>query len=102
MASEVVLHACHVLHRYEGDTLADGTPHGAGVLHLASGNVYEGRFVNGVMHGPGTWTYENGDIFKGTFSNGSAIGEAEFKASDGSLYKVFAHVRCDFLRAFHA
>lgn len=76
------------LFRYEGDTLADGTPHGVGVLRMASGNVYEGRFVNGVMHGPGTWSYENGDVFKGTFSNGSAVGEAEFKAADGSVYKV--------------
>jgi hypothetical protein len=74
--------------RYEGDTLADGTPHGVGVLHMATGNAYEGRFVNGVMHGPGTWTYENGDVFKGSFSNGSAVGEAEFKAADGSVYKV--------------
>jgi hypothetical protein len=70
-------------------------------LRLASGNVYEGRFVNGVMHGPGTWTYENGDVFKGTFSNGSAVGEAEFKAADGSIYKVFLYYQFDFLFCFH-
>lgn len=59
--------------RYEGDWV-DNDAHGKGTLTFANGNRYQGDFVGGSSNGEGTFTWANGDRHTGTYVNGSRKG----------------------------
>jgi hypothetical protein len=60
---------------------------GTGILEYASGDVYEGEFVNGLKDGQGTIKYVNGEKFVGDFKRGRIwSGMGYFKWENGDTY----------------
>jgi hypothetical protein len=53
-------------------------PHGVGKCWFASGDTYEGEFVEGDSHGKGKYTFKDGRVLDGYWENGN------FKGSQAS------------------
>ena len=47
--------------------------HGVGKLILASGNVYEGQFIDDEMTGVGVYTWKDGSKYTGEFVKGVCL-----------------------------
>ncbi|CAD8177851.1 unnamed protein product [Paramecium pentaurelia] len=93
--------------RYEGQW-KNKAPNGKGKLWLASGDIFEGQFIdgqlsqgshfqtngstytgefiNGLYHGYGQLIEFNGDSYSGQFENGMKQGKGVLKRNDGTLY----------------
>ena len=67
---------------YEGDWV-NGTPHGNGKYSWTDGDVYEGGWVNGKRSGKGKWSFSNGNIFEGDFVDGLPNGKGKYTYADG-------------------
>ncbi|ULJ63074.1 hypothetical protein MIS46_03195 [Wielerella bovis] len=84
--SKMVHNGCH----YQGD-VANGKPHGKGVLTCPDGRIYTGEFAQGEFHGTGQFVSPNapnvflspfgmrsgklkGFVLNGKFRHGSAVG----------------------------
>ncbi|XP_065841787.1 radial spoke head 1 homolog isoform X1 [Oscarella lobularis] len=88
----------------------DGVKHGKAVIEFASGDRFEGTFVNGEIEGKGVWQsssmkskYEgnwkesqrngdgemhflSGNVYKGQFRNNVLEGRGKMTYADGSTY----------------
>src|SRR5687768_16998262 len=69
----VRLYANGVRETYVG-TLRAGRMHGRGAFTLASGQRYEGDFVNDKATGRGVYTWPNGSRYEGDFVDGVSHG----------------------------
>ena len=68
---------------YEGQTNAQGKPHGRGKLVLDFlGCTYEGEFVNGEMTGRGKMVWDTEAVYNGYFENGMRHGYGEMTFAD--------------------
>jgi len=67
---------------------ADGKRHGRGVRVWASGNKYEGEWVDDHMGGQGVFEFATGGKYSGGFVNGlfEGYGEASYGTDDGKPY----------------
>eukprot|EP00574_Skeletonema_japonicum_P005950 CAMPEP_0201715396 /NCGR_PEP_ID=MMETSP0593-20130828/1595_1 /ASSEMBLY_ACC=CAM_ASM_000672 /TAXON_ID=267983 /ORGANISM="Skeletonema japonicum, Strain CCMP2506" /LENGTH=618 /DNA_ID=CAMNT_0048204893 /DNA_START=1 /DNA_END=1854 /DNA_ORIENTATION=+ len=77
---------------YEGDPLDDsGDRQGTGKMTYASGNVYEGPFLNNKYHGEkGTYKWADGDEFHGLWRNGERHGFGIFTKAEGDVsYAIY-------------
>ena len=61
----------------------------AGVYRTkATGDTYNGTFLNWKRHGAGKLTFENGDVFDGTFVNGGVAGKGMYTVKEsGVIFK---------------
>lgn len=73
---------------YEGGFQKWGLYHGQGKFtHGATGDVYEGAFVEGKKHGTGTMRYrESGEEYEGEWRKGTKTGQGVWRFADGSVY----------------
>ena len=53
----------------DGECLSGNCVNGRGKMVYASGDTYEGDFVNDKKEGKGTYTYKNGDYYTGEYKN---------------------------------
>lgn len=59
---------------------------GKGKMVYATGDVYEGDFVNGKKKGKGILTYKNGDIYVGEFISDRKEGQGTLTFKNGAVY----------------
>lgn len=52
----------------------------------ATGDVYEGTFIDDKMTGVGKMTYANGDVYEGGMLDSKKHGEGRFQFSNGNVY----------------
>ena len=72
---------------YTGD-IVGGCRHGQGVMkYSATGDVYEGTFVNDEITGTGTFKYANGDVYQGAIQNSKKHGYGVFTYANGNTYE---------------
>lgn len=72
--------------KYEGDFL-NGKPHGKGIYTFADGEKYEGDFLNGTQHGKGIYTFPSGSKYEGDYLDGTQHGKGVYTFADGSKYE---------------
>lgn len=74
---------------YEGETNDAGEFHGQGKMSFASGDVYEGAWVNGEMEGEGTMKFANSNdgSYVGTWANGKFEGKGVLTMASGNRYE---------------
>lgn len=95
--------------RHYAGPIANGLPHGKGVMHYPDGGRYEGEFQNGIRqgqgvvtfangagyrggwlrdlrHGKGIYTTSKGMVITGTFKNDRLKGRARFTRADGTWF----------------
>ena len=53
-------------------------------MRTASGDVYEGYWLNGLYSGKGRLAYANGDVYVGQMTEGKRHGPGMIKYRDGS------------------
>ena len=63
--------------------MEDGKKHGHGVEIFASGDRFEGTFVNGVREGLGVCTFADGSSHEGYYVQGRRHGGGIFRHADG-------------------
>ena len=74
--------------RYEG-TWMDDKKNGQGVYYFASGNRYEGTWMDDNMNGQGVHYYADGDRYEGTWIDGNRNGQGVHYYADGSQEEIF-------------
>lgn len=79
---------------YEGDTSAEGTPHGIGRYIYDQDKTYEGEWKDGMKHGQGkliTFHYSSGFVYEGSFCNGRMEGKGSYLSSAGDVHEGEYH-----------
>ena len=71
--------------RYEG-AFVDGQRTGQGRYTYAAGGFYEGAFVNGMFEGKGVFEAAQGHRYEGNFVNGQFHGQGTYSTADGNRY----------------
>lgn len=71
--------------RYEGEVL-NGKWHGKGKFFYASGDVYDGDWVNGQKTGSCNYTFADGRKYSGEVLNGKWNGKGKYYYSNGDIY----------------
>ncbi len=69
--------------RYDGEYV-NGQRSGCGTFTFINGRSYVGQFEADQFSGQGTWTLENGDRYTGEFKNNQCSGQGTFIFADGS------------------
>ena len=72
---------------YIGQLNEAGEPNGKGTYYWASGDRYEGDFVNGNRTGKGIYYWPNGNRYEGDFVNGNRTGKGIYYWLDGDRYE---------------
>ena len=76
-----------VMERYLGEMNHERQMHGKGKYVFATGDIFEGSFVQGKIHGPGKYSYANGSSYHGEFVDGKRHGKGRLTQADGSYYE---------------
>ena len=71
---------------YEGDWV-NSERTGKGKITLADGGVYEGDYVNGERTGKGKYVWADGDVYEGDWVNGERTGQGKHVRADGDVYE---------------
>lgn len=71
---------------YQGDWL-DGAIHGTGSFTQTDGTKYSGVWLKDLRHGYGEETYADGSVYRGNFVDNEKEGPGSFTWADGSVYK---------------
>lgn len=72
--------------QYQGETDADGIPHGIGNMLYLDGRTYQGGWRHGHWHGPAKATFQNGDFFEGNYHMDQRHGPGRYQWKDGRSY----------------
>jgi hypothetical protein len=71
---------------YYGEKNARGEKHGKGLASFASGDMYEGDWLNNKKHGMGCYAYANGAIYLGEYRYDNMHGKGVYVYAGGALY----------------
>jgi len=72
---------------YEGETDAEGRPHGFGRRTFAAGDVYEGNYRRGLKHGNGRYVSSDGNEYDGDWCDDKKHGFGRIQFANGNLYE---------------
>lgn len=72
--------------RYEGEYV-DGTKCGQGIYTWADGDRYEGGFSDGKMNGWGTYYWADGDVYEGEWVDEVREGFGRYTTASGTVYE---------------
>ena len=70
---------------YEGSFLNDKMT-GTCVMYYANGDKYEGAIMDGKKHGRGVMRFANGNVYEGNYENDTMNGTGTFTWSSGATY----------------
>jgi hypothetical protein len=76
----------NVVSQIKNTCLSGNCENGKGVYVFATGDKYEGEFVNSHLNGFGKYTDANGNVYTGDFKDDKFNGKGMFVRSDGTKY----------------
>lgn len=86
LTAAMLLGSCAVnLPRCQSESLQSWTQC-QGEVRYASGDTYEGGWLNGKFHGYGIFRFANGDVYTGDYINGKAEGRGKHIRRNGTYY----------------
>ena len=71
---------------YEG-SFVNRKRNGKGTFIWVSGEKYIGEYKDGKMHGQGTFHYDNGDVYTGSYSNNKRHGKGLYRWPNNSYFE---------------